>query len=491
VPRPDVANRRAALRLAAAAVAAAAVAPAGAAPAPDWAASQIRAVTRAGVLGSSPAAFRPQADLTQRALAGAIAAADRLQHPPAPPAPPPTPTPAGLPPVVLSSLPPGAVVAGQVDWTIAAQAFSAVDHVAFAVDGRQIGESWDAPYTAQLDTTQLADGPHQLAVNVAAAAGDVIAVWSITVANAPGAGLTPPGDSAPVPVVEAPPAPAAPAPASTPVAAPAVTHELYRAASPSRPVTIKQLDAALVGYLGLGRAARQIQAALWQAGLHPPVDTGSEAVARELGLRLDHPAAQDGLELLPSQPATRAEAAWSLAHVLELSDWQTGWVASSAASFSLPKLTPWQRRVLAAAIHYVGYPYVWGGTSPTAETELGVRSVGGFDCSGFVWRVYKLTSYRGEGRLAGVLRGRTTYQMSGEVPRSRRIPAGRLEPGDVMFFGHGPRSQPGEVDHAGIYLGNGWFVQSSGQGVTLLPFDGWYRHNFAWARRPLREAGLA
>jgi cell wall-associated NlpC family hydrolase len=139
----------------------------------------------------------------------------------------------------------------------------------------------------------------------------------------------------------------------------------------------------------------------------------------------------------------------------------------------------------------VGYPYVWGGTSPTAETEFGVHSVGGFDCSGFVWRVYKLTSYPGEGRLADVLRGRTTYQMSGEVPRSARISAAHLEPGDVMFFGHGPRSQPSEVDHAGIYLGNGWFVQSSGQGVTLLPFDGWYRQSFAWARRPLREAGRA
>ena len=34
------------------------------------------------------------------------------------------------------------------------------------------------------------------------------------------------------------------------------------------------------------------------------------------------------------------------------------------------------------------------------------------------------------------------------------------------------------------------FVQSSGNGVTLLPFDGWYTHSFAWARRPLHEAGL-
>jgi cell wall-associated NlpC family hydrolase len=81
--------------------------------------------------------------------------------------------------------------------------------------------------------------------------------------------------------------------------------------------------------------------------------------------------------------------------------------------------------------------------------------------------------------------------MSGEVPRSKRIVAAKLQPADVMFFGaNGPRSQPSVVDHTALYLGNGWFVQSSDEGVTLLPFAGWYTHSFAWARRPLHEAGL-
>ena len=163
----------------------------------------------------------------------------------------------------------------------------------------------------------------------------------------------------------------------------------------------------------------------------------------------------------------------------------------AADSFTVPTLTPWQHHILTTAVHYVGYPYVWGGTSPTAETEFGVPSVGGFDCSGFVWRVYKLTPYAGEGNLAGVLRGRTTFVMSGEVPRSKRISAEKLQPADVMFFGSkGPRSSPDAVDHTALYLGNGWFVQSSGEGVTLLPFAGYYTSYFAWGRRPLREAGL-
>jgi cell wall-associated NlpC family hydrolase len=43
----------------------------------------------------------------------------------------------------------------------------------------------------------------------------------------------------------------------------------------------------------------------------------------------------------------------------------------------------------------------------------------------------------------------------------------------------------------GIYVGNGWFVHSSGYGVALARLDGWYSRKFAWARRPLVEAGLA
>jgi two-component system cell cycle sensor histidine kinase/response regulator CckA len=61
-----------------------------------------------------------------------------------------------------------------------------------------------------------------------------------------------------------------------------------------------------------------------------------------------------------------------------------------------------------------------------------------------------------------------------------------------MFFGaRGPRSSPSEVDHTALYLGNGWFIQSSGEGVTLLPFDGWYTHSFAWGRRPSAKRALA
>lgn len=446
----------------------------------SWAAPQIRAVTQAGVLGTSPATFAPDAPLTQRALATAVAATGALQSAAAQPVAKPEPL------SVRSTLPANAVVAGTVPVEIQATARD-VDHVDFALDGVGVHTENLAPYEFDLETASLADGPHQLAVDVVFAGGGyAIAVLPFTVANAPGATLTP--LAAPVPVTLA----KSWLPAIVPVdTAPTVQHTLFKATAPSQPVSIKQLDAALVAYLGLSGAARKIQQTLQDAGLQPPANTGTEAVARMLGLRLNHPANEDGLELLPSQPATRAEAAWSFAQLLHLDAWGTGAVQQAADSFTLPALTDWQRRLLTTAVHYVGYPYVWGGTSPTAESFGGVTSRGGFDCSGFVWRVVKLTPYAGEGRLASVLRGRTTYQMSGEVPHRRLIPAAKLQPADVMFFGaRGRNSKPSEVDHAALYLGNGWFIQSSDEGVTLLPFDGWYTRSFAWARRPLREAGL-
>src|SRR5581483_889679 len=227
------------------------------------------------------------------------------------------------------------------------------------------------------------------------------------------------------------------------------------AADPAMPVTMGELDSALVDALGLHDAAARFEAAAAGAGLDPPAQFGTEVAARLLGLRLDHPAAQDALELQPEQPATRAEAAYSLARILQLG---TNPAASAAVAqtgraalgFELPAMTEWQRRIVSTAVSYTGYPYVWGGTGTSTSTGSGSA---GFDCSGFVWAVYKLTPYPDEGTLADTLRGRTTMQMSAEVPRSERIGSDALEPGDVMFFGRGPRSKPQQITHVAIYLG--------------------------------------
>jgi len=265
--------------------------------------------------------------------------------------------------------------------------------------------------------------------------------------------------------------------------------------NPTAPESMAQLDRQLVSALGLGGAAREFAQGARTAGAALPGRFGTEVVARLLGLRINHPAAQDFIELRPQDPATRAEAAYSAAQILGFGllqdSWQIEQVQSLASSFELPQLNDWQRRILDVAFSKIGMPYIWGGTSDNTETEFGVTSRGGYDCSGFVWRVYKLQSYPNEGSLASTIQGRTTYTMSVEVPRSERIPFAKLQPADVIFFGtNGAKSTGPQIFHTAIYVGDGWFIQSSDEGVALAQLSGWNRKKFAWGRRPLEEAGL-
>jgi cell wall-associated NlpC family hydrolase len=260
---------------------------------------------------------------------------------------------------------------------------------------------------------------------------------------------------------------------------------------PTAPVTMAQLDARLVRVLDLSDDAALFYDAALGAGLRPPARFGTEVVARLLGLRTNHPAGQDNLERLPSDPAPRAEAAYSVARLLSVSDPQKAQIEDEAATFELPVLTTWQQLVLTTAFRFIGYPYVWGGEFERPQSPYGAQPQGGFDCSGLAWRVYKIQTYPGAPRLANVLRGRTAAAMAGEVPRRSRIKPARLAPADLMFFGPGgPQAQPSRIDHVGIYLGNGWLIQSSGYGVDIEPVSGWYQRRLAWGRRPLAESGL-
>lgn len=265
-------------------------------------------------------------------------------------------------------------------------------------------------------------------------------------------------------------------------------------ADPTVPTTIAQLDAQLVRGLGLLPAARRFTAGIRGAGLRPPSYFGTETVARLLGLRFNHPAAQDSLELSPESVANRAEAAFSAAHVLGFTGGESAWLTQIASTFQPAPLTGVRRSVLQTAVSLVGQPYVWGGTSeqPQDPFDTGNLVPGGFDCSGFVWRVFKLQAYAGAANLATVIKGRSTFAMSGEAPAAKRLPAARVQPGDLLFFGaNGAKSKPAQIDHVGIYLDAGWFVQASSQGVALAPLTDAYMKRFAWARDPIAEAGLS
>jgi cell wall-associated NlpC family hydrolase len=249
------------------------------------------------------------------------------------------------------------------------------------------------------------------------------------------------------------------------------------------PLTVVTFDRVLVDQLGLGDVAAHVQTVARAAGLRPPVYFGSEVVARFLELRYDHPAGTDRLELFPTDPITRAEAAWSLSRVLHFGSWNASYAREALSAFELPPMSAERRQALRIAVSRIGYPYVWGGT--TDNTADGLEH-GGFDCSGFAWRVFKLSGLpRGQ-----QIQGRTAAEQAGEIPRSQRLRIAQLAPGDLLFFGSAQfksRATERDIVHEGIYLGDNWVIHSSAQGVYVLPLKGsWLGSSFAWARRVIR-----
>jgi cell wall-associated NlpC family hydrolase len=248
-------------------------------------------------------------------------------------------------------------------------------------------------------------------------------------------------------------------------------------------VSVTSFDARLVAQLGLSDVAAGVAAEAARAGLHPGRTFGTEAVARFLGLRDDHPSSDDALELYPWDPITRAEAAHSLAVVLHFSGWEVQSARDRLSAFTVPSLGAAARRVLGLAVSKVGMPYVWGGESDTTSSAYGYQAHGGYDCSGLVWRVFKLSG----DPLGARIRGRTAAQMAGEIPRSQRIRLADVRPGDLVFFGpagfHSRATESGIV-HVGIAISPHWMINSSSQGVFLASLDdSWRRAEFAWARR--------
>jgi cell wall-associated NlpC family hydrolase len=119
--------------------------------------------------------------------------------------------------------------------------------------------------------------------------------------------------------------------------------------------------------------------------------------------------------------------------------------------------------VLIRAIGLVGTPYHWGGNTPAS----------GFDCSGLVAYVFRTQ--------AGITLPRTSREMGAlDAPRIARDD---LKSGDLVFFGRRHR-----VNHVGIYVGNGRFVNAPDTGgtVRLDRLDGdYWRDHYLFAKRVL------
>lgn len=120
------------------------------------------------------------------------------------------------------------------------------------------------------------------------------------------------------------------------------------------------------------------------------------------------------------------------------------------------------RKLITEAEKYLGYPYVWGGSSPQTS----------FDCSGFVCWVFK---------NSGVYPlGRTTAQ--GIFDQCTPVRPSDAKPGDIIFF-TGTYNSGCPVSHVGIYVGNGMMIHC-GNPISYASVNSnyWTQHFYAYGR---------
>src|SRR4051812_13695073 len=153
-------------------------------------------------------------------------------------------------------------------------------------------------------------------------------------------------------------------------------------------VSVAAFDRAIVRQLGLADVAKSVQYQARRRGLHPPARFGTEVVARLLGLRFNHPAGTERLELYPWQAITRAEAAYSFARLAQFGGWEVEAARQTLARFVLPRYTVRQQRALRVAVSKIGMPYIWGGGADAPPARPGP---GGHDRSRLARRGVQLT----------------------------------------------------------------------------------------------------
>ena len=116
--------------------------------------------------------------------------------------------------------------------------------------------------------------------------------------------------------------------------------------------------------------------------------------------------------------------------------------------------------ILKEAEKYLGFPYVWGGSSPSTS----------FDCSGFVSYVYNQCGWS-----FGRLGAQGLYNICSRTSSPR--------PGDLVFF-VGTYDTAG-ISHVGIYVGDGWMLHC-GDPISYANLNSsyWQSHLYAYGRLP-------
>jgi len=248
--------------------------------------------------------------------------------------------------------------------------------------------------------------------------------------------------------------------------------------NPSGTVTKTELNAAIARVFGLLQTVKAINSISSSDGyaFKHASSFGYHTVASHLRTYYNFPNAAH-YEIFPAQRIKRGEFAYALSQ-LSGTGWHLWSLQQQFGSVLLPALTPTRRKVVEFAIRYAGTPYTYAGT----------RASTGVDCSGFVWWVLRagMGNASSRGYNGWSLPQRSSSAMASGL--TTRITYSSLRPLDILFWDveGGYSRSASAVGHAGIYLGNGWFIHSSGSkaGVALdWMGDGYWRDRFVWARR--------
>lgn len=266
------------------------------------------------------------------------------------------------------------------------------------------------------------------------------------------------------------------------------TGKRARQVAAGQPVTLGDVNRAFVSAAGLDATAARAEQLITAAGYVARPGVGYEIVARLLKLRTNLDQADDSKEHAWYEQASRADAIWSTAQVRKWGGWEKQDAIDTVELLAaLPPTPPGpQHDAIQRAFDFIGMPYIWGGTSEKPQILFGYNTAGGFDCSGFVWRVLALDPTSPK-TIATALGGRTTYEMAAKTPMEQRLTPDRIGPGDVLLFGRGGvNAQSGSIGHTGMAISSQLFIQSSGQGIALARWDkGYYKDNLAFGKRVL------
>lgn len=120
------------------------------------------------------------------------------------------------------------------------------------------------------------------------------------------------------------------------------------------------------------------------------------------------------------------------------------------------------RKMITEAKKYLGYPYVWGGSSPSTS----------FDCSGFVsWVI----NHCGNGWNVG------RQTANGLMGKCDIIPKSEAKPGDLIFFQKTYNTSG--ASHVGIYVGNGMMIHcGSPISYASIETSYWRQHYYCMGR---------